>query len=184
VAEVESQDRYLTEYAGDVVEFLVDQHEELRTLLARVLAASGPQRQRAWEAARTALERHEAAEEAVLRPLTRQAPGGDALAEARTREEDRASQALALLERYEVDSVSFETEFRTLQEAVLSHAEKEETAEFPLVRRTHDAGTLRRARRAVEEAEAGRRPGPVVPDGGGGLGALLGRARQLFPRHR
>jgi len=178
---VESQGFYLTEYAGDVVEFLVEQHDELRGLLPRVLAATGPERQRAFDAARAALARHEAAEEAVLRPLTREAPGGDGLAEARTIEEERATQALELLERYDVDSVPFETEFRTFMEAVLEHAEKEETAEFPLLRRTHDPDTLRRARRAVEEAEAGRRPEPVTADEHGGtFAALRERARRLF----
>jgi Hemerythrin HHE cation binding domain len=176
---VESQDRYLTEYAGDVVEYLVDQHDELRTLLARVLGATGPARQRAFDAARAALARHEAAEQAVLRRLTAEAPGGQALAEARTREEDRAAQALALLERYDVDSVLFETEFREFEGAVLEHADKEETVEFPLLRRTHDPDTLRRARRAIEEAEAGREPGPVS-EGGGTFAALLERARRLF----
>jgi hemerythrin-like domain-containing protein len=168
---VESQNRYLTEYAGDVVELLVEQHEEVRTLLARVLGATGRERQRAFDAARAALARHEAAEEAVLRPLTERAPGGATLAAARTREEERATQALELLEKYDVDGVPFETEFRTFQEAVLEHAEKEETAEFPLLRRTYDPDTLRRARRAVEEAEAGRRPEPVTPDDGGTFGA-------------
>ena len=153
----------------------------MRTLLARVLGVEGRDRRRAFEAARDALTRHEAAEEAVLRPLTGRAPGGDALAAARTREEERATQALELLETYDVDGVAFETEFRTFQEAVLEHAEKEETAEFPLLRRTYDADTLRRARRAVEEAEAGRRPEPVTPGGDGGtFASLLARARRLF----
>lgn len=177
---MDSQDRYLTEYAGDVVEFLVDQHDELRTLMARVLGATGPDRQRAFDAARAALARHEAAEEAVLRPLTREAPGGGDLAGHRTGEEEHAASALAVLERYDVDGVPFETEFRSFEEAVLQHAEKEETVEFPLLRRTYDADTLRRARRAVEEAEAGRKPGPVLDDEGGTFAGLLERARRLF----
>lgn len=178
---MDTQDRYLREYAGDVVELLVEQHEEVRTLMARVLGARGPERRRAFEEARAALTRHEEAEEAVLRPLTRKAPGGDALAEARAGEEDRASQALAMLERLDVDGVPFETEFRELLEAVLAHAEKEETAEFPLLRRTYDADTLRRARRAVEDVEAGRKPEPVKADGGAPA-SLLQRARRLFGR--
>lgn len=173
---MDTQDRYLREYAGDVVELLVEQHEELRTLMARVLGARGPERRRAFDEARAALTRHEAAEETVLRPLTRRAPGGDALAEARAGEEDRAAQALAMLERLDVDGVPFETEFRELLEAVLAHAEKEETAEFPLLRRSYDPDTLRRARRAVEDAEAGRKPVQVAPSDGG----LVARIRRLF----
>lgn len=179
---MDSQDRYLTEYAGDVVEYLVERHEELRTLMARVLDVKGAERRRAFDEARAALTRHEEAEEAVLRPLTRQAPGGEALAGARADEEDRAAQSLALMERYDADGVPFETEFRALLEAVLAHAEKEETLEFPLLRRTYDADTLRRARRAVEQAEAGRRPEPVTvgQEGGGVLAGLLRRVRRIF----
>lgn len=178
---MDSQNWYLTEYAGDVVELLVDQHDELRTLMARVLDAKGRDRRRAFDEARRALARHEAAEEAVLRPLTRTAPGGEELAGARTGEEERATDALAMLERLDVDGVPFETEFRELLEAVLAHAEKEETVEFPLLRRTYDPETLRRARRAVEDAEAGRRPEPVrAGEDGGSFAGLLARARRLF----
>ena len=72
-----SQDRYAVEYAGDVVELLTDQHEQLKLLMTRVLAVSGPQRKQLFDEVRDTLARHEAAEEAVVRPLTRSAPGGD-----------------------------------------------------------------------------------------------------------
>jgi hypothetical protein len=47
-----SQDWYLTEYAGDVVDYLTDQHDELQTLLGTVLPASGRRRQAAFDAVR------------------------------------------------------------------------------------------------------------------------------------
>ena len=172
-----SQDRYLTEYAGDVVEYLVDQHEEMKGLMSRVLSAHGEQRQHAFDAVRAALARHEAAEEAVVRPLTREAPGGEDQAAARDGEEDRAEDALATLEQLDVDSSAFETQFRELQDAVLGHADMEETQEFPLLRRSHGPEALRAARVAVERAEAGERPAPV---GHGTFASMLERARRLF----
>jgi hypothetical protein len=176
---VNSQDRYVVEYAGDVVEFLTDQHEQLKALMPRVLLVTGEERRRLFDEVRETLARHEAAEEAVLRPLTRQAPGGDAQAAGRTQEEDRARDQLGLIERFDVDTPGFEVEYQELQEAVLRHAEHEETEEFPLLRRTHDAATLREARAAVERVEAGERP---APDGHGTFASMLERARELFTR--
>jgi hypothetical protein len=167
------------EYEGDVVTFLVHQHDELKGLLSRVLGTQGAERQEAFDAVRESLARHEAAEEEVLRPLTRGAPGGDEEAAMRTGEEDRATEALALLERLDVGSIPFEVQFRTFEEAVLRHAEQEETHEFPLLRRTHDPETLRRARVAVEAVESGRRPPST---GRSTFAELLEQARRLFTR--
>jgi hemerythrin superfamily protein len=177
---VQSQDFYLTEYADDVVAYLVAQHDEVRDLLGRVQSTRGDERQQAFDEAREALARHEAAEEAVLRPLIRAVPDGDREADERTEEEERTREALALIEQYDVDSVAFETQFRLLSEAVLRHAEREEQVEFPLLRRTHDPDTLRRARVAVEQVEAGRRPQSVGEPRRHTFAAMLERARQRF----
>jgi iron-sulfur cluster repair protein YtfE (RIC family) len=170
------EDRYAVEYAGDVVELLTDQHERLKALMGRVVAARGEERQALFDEVRATLAHHEAAEEAVVRPLTRRAPGGEEQAATRTGEEDRAKDALALMEELDVDSPGFEVQYQELQEAVLRHAEMEETLEFPLLRRSHDPATLREARTAVERVEAGERPHT------GTFSSLLEHARGLFSR--
>jgi len=175
-----SQDWYATEYAGDVVDLLVGQHDEIKSLMGRVLSASGENRQRAFDAVRETLARHEAAEEAVLRPLVREAPGGVEEAGQRTHEEDRAKTTLSELEQLDVASIPFEVLFRDLEKAVLLHAEKEQTLEFPLLRQAHDPATLRRARAAVEEVEAGR---SHAEKHRGTFAEMLDHARRLFP-HR
>jgi Hemerythrin HHE cation binding domain len=174
-----SQDRYVVDYAGDVVELLVDQHEQLGVLMSRVLAVSGAERRELFDQVRDLLARHEAAEEAVVRPLTRAAPGGDQQAASRDAEETSAEELIALIEGYDVDSPAFEVEFQELQESVRRHAEEEETEEFPLLRRSHDPATLREARAAVERVEAG---GAAEEPGHRTFGALLDRARDLFSR--
>jgi hemerythrin superfamily protein len=176
---MDSQDRYVVQYAGDVVELLTDQHEQVEDLMSRVLAASGAERRALFDQVRETLAGHEAAEEAVLRPLTRSAPGGDEQAAGRTAEEKSAEDLLGLVERYDVDTPAFEVEYQELQEAVRRHAEHEETQEFPLLRRTHDPATLREARAAVERVEAG---GTAGPSGHGTFAAMLERARDLFAR--
>jgi hemerythrin superfamily protein len=172
-----TQDRYVVDHAGDVVEFLTDQHQQLKDVMSRVLAATGAERRALFYQVRETLARHEAAEEAVLRPLTRAAPGGEEQAASRTHEEKSAEDLLGLIEQFDVDTPAFETEYAELQEAVLRHAEEEETQEFPLLRRTHDAATLREARAAVERVEAG---GPADASGHGTFSAMLQRARALF----
>jgi hypothetical protein len=172
-----SQDRYVEEYAGDVVELLTDQHEQLGVLMSRVLTVSGAERRELFDRVRETLARHEAAEEAVVRPLTRAAPGGEQQAAGRTAEEKTAEGLLGVFEGYDVDSPAFEVSFQELQEAVRRHAEEEETEEFPLLRRSHDAATLREARAAVERVEAG---GRAEEPGHPTFRALLDRARDLF----
>jgi hypothetical protein len=156
---VHSQDWYTTHYADDVVEHLTNEHDEIRLLMGRVLPASGSDRVRAVEAVRELLTRHEAAEAAVLRPLVRSLGGGEAEAAERTREEDRVLRMLRRLEQLDVGSIPFSVLFRELEEAVSRHLENEQTTEFTLLRRGCDPETLRRARLAVEEFEAGESPG-------------------------
>jgi hemerythrin superfamily protein len=175
-----SQDWYTTEYADDVVDYLAEQHDHIKSLMGRVLSSSGADRQRAFDAARETLARHEAAEEAVLRPLVREVPGGEEEAGQRTFEESRAKETLGELEQLDVDSIPFEVLFRDLEKAVLVHAENEQTLEFPLLRQTHDPDTLRRARAAVEEVEAGRTP--WEEQHGRTFAEMLDRARRLFAR--
>jgi hemerythrin superfamily protein len=173
-----SQDWYAAEYAGDVVDYLTEQHDHIKALMGRVLPASGAERQRAFDAVRETLARHEAAEEAVLRPLVREVPGGEEEAAQRTFEETPAKETLGELEQLDVDSIPFEVLFRDLDEAVLVHAENEQTLEFPLLRQTHDPDTLRRARAAVEDVEAGRTS--RGEQRGGTFAEMLDRARGLF----
>jgi hemerythrin superfamily protein len=148
--------------ARDVVAFLVAQHEQLTVLLNGVLGHSGDERQRQFDLARELLARHETGEEMIVRPLTREAPNGTAVAGARMAEENQAKEVLARLEEMDVDSDEFVALFTTFRRAVLDHARAEERDEFPLLRLTADPDALVQARRRVERAEqlAPTRPHP------------------------
>jgi iron-sulfur cluster repair protein YtfE (RIC family) len=150
-----SQSWYTTEYAGDVVDRLTGEHDELRARLGRVLPVSGAERREAFAVLRNALTEHEAAEGSVVRPLTREAPGGDEVAGKRSQEEEHVRAALAVIEQHDVDSVPFEVQFRELEEAVRTHLEKEEKEEFPLLRQTFSPDTLRRAAAALDGDDGG-----------------------------
>jgi hypothetical protein len=169
--------------ARDVVDFLVAQHEQLTVLLTGVLVHSGGERQRRFDLARDLLARHEAAEEMIVRPLTRHAPHGDAVATARIAEEHGAELVLARLEAMDVDSDEFERTFTAFRQSVLDHAAAEERDEFPLLRKHTDPAALATARQRVEVAErsAPAPPGPSEqPTTVGPFAALVDRARDAF----
>src|SRR3954451_9948620 len=146
--------RAIPDDASDVIEFLLAQHQQVRGLLADVLASSGEERQRSFDSAREMLARHETAEEMIVRPLTRKAPGGQRVAEGRMEEENEAKKVLADLEKMDVDSAEFTRMFTDFRQAVLSHATAEETQEFPLLRQNTDPDALVKARDRVKRAEA------------------------------
>jgi hypothetical protein len=182
-----SQVQHDVDDARDVVQFLIAQHGELKVLLSGVLGSSGDTRQRYFDQAREMLARHETGEEMIVRPLTRDAPNGAAVADARMAEENEAKQVLARLEEMDVDSPEFETLFTEFRQSVLEHAEAEERDEFPLLRQNTDPEALAKARQRVERAEAmaPTHPHPsakttVANYVAGPFAAMLDRAKDAF----
>ncbi len=111
----------------DVVGFLKEQHEQIKTMFADVIAARGEERQRAFIALRRLLAVHETAEEEIVHPAARRAlPDGEAIVDARLKEENEAKKALTELEKLDVDSAEFDTKFQTPKSDVIAHAESEE----------------------------------------------------------
>ena len=175
--------------AGDVIQFLLTQHQQISTLLDSVLSSSGEARQRAFDDVRELLARHETAEEMIVRPMTRKAPHGEQVADGRMAEENEAKEVLADLEKMDVDSAEFTAKFTEFRQSVLAHAEAEETQEFPLLRQTSDADALAKARSAVETAEkmAPTHPHPSAKSTSmnyvaGPFAAMLDRARDAFSK--
>src|SRR3954452_19057488 len=173
--------------ATDVVEFLMNQHQQVRGLLDDVLSAAGPERQQYFDAVREMLARHETAEEMIVRPLTRKAPGGEEVAQGRMDEENEAKEVLASLEKMDITSAEFTAKFSEFRQSVLTHAQAEETQEFPLLRQNTDAEALQKARDRVKRAEA---MAPTHPHPSartttmnyvaGPFAAMLDRARDAF----
>jgi hemerythrin superfamily protein len=175
--------------ADDVVQFLSAQHEQIRSLLDDVLASTGEERQRGFDDVRELLARHETAEEMIVRPLTRKASQGDEVADARMAEENEAKKVLANLEKMDVDSTEFTTDFTAFRQSVRAHAEAEETLEFPILRETSDPKALEKARSAVQAAErmAPTHPHPSAKTTtmnyvAGPFAAMLDRARDAFSK--
>ena len=140
---------------GNVVEQLRAQHEQVRAAIYGVAeTTTADSRQDAFDRLRDLLEKHEAAEESVVHPLTGSLEDGEAVAEARTEEENEAKQLLAELEELDIASVEFARTFETFAQAVLTHAQREEGEEFPLLQRRLDAAKLSTMEGQLLDAES------------------------------
>lgn len=139
----------------DVIGFLKNQHEQIKALFESVLAASGSERATGFAKLKNLMAAHEAAEETVVHPAAeRTLSGGHAEVAARLKEEAKAKEALSTLATLDVNSTDFESKLRTLQKAVLSHAESEEKEEFDRLATQLGDKELKDMRKAVEVVEA------------------------------
>ena len=138
----------------DVVDLLLSQHNEARSLFGRIRGTTGKARKGSFQRLVNLLAVHETAEEMVVYPAVRSTgPDGDRLADARTAEESEAKEALSDLERTDIDSPEFDSKLKAFEELVDGHARKEEQGIFPLLRRFHTPEQLARMADALQAAE-------------------------------
>jgi hemerythrin superfamily protein len=173
----------------EVVAFLKAQHNLIEDMFDEVLHASDPQaREKPFVELRQLLAVHETAEEMVVHPRVRREAGtGDAIVDARLTEEHDAKELLSQIEKLDITSQQFIEELTKLRNAVLDHAQHEESEEFPVLKREVDADDLKWMGRAVRAAEA---IAPTRPHAGvesvklnlavGPFASMLDRARDLI----
>lgn len=172
----------------DVVDFLVSQHEQIKSLFAQTLSASGRSREEAFIELRRLLAVHETAEEEVVHPRAkRKVSNGAAVVDKRLHEEHEAKTALQKLEKLDVDSEEFTRLLTELRDAVIDHAEHEERDEFAQLGQELSSDELERMGRAAKLAEA---IAPTRPHAGvesqaanlaaGPFAAMLDRARDAI----
>jgi hemerythrin superfamily protein len=172
----------------DVVSLLKQQHQQIKSLFAATLQASGEQRERSFFELRRLLAVHETAEEQVVHPKAKdEVPDGDSIVQARLDEEQEAKEALAELEDLDPDSPEFTDKLTALQRDVIEHAEHEEHDEFEKLGEVLDADQLRRLAKLVSTVEdmAPTRPHPHVQGRaanliGGPFAAMMDRARDAL----
>jgi hypothetical protein len=139
----------------DVVDFLVSQHEQIKTLFAETLAASAKDREKAFVELRRLLAVHETVEEEIVHPRAkRKIANGQAVVKQRLDEEHEAKTMLQKLEKLDVDSPEFTRLLTELREAVLDHAEQEEIDEFSRLAGELSSQELETMGRAAKLAEA------------------------------
>jgi succinate dehydrogenase flavin-adding protein (antitoxin of CptAB toxin-antitoxin module) len=170
----------------DVVERLLEQHDEIKSLFSETQRAQGPAKQELFEDLVRLLAVHESAEEAVVHPLARRKlEAGEQVIEQRLEEEDRAKKELADLYDMGVDHPDFDRRLEAFASEVIAHATKEEGEEFLRLRGTVDADTLRRLAGALVAAEkvAPTRPHRNAPESAAG-NLLAGPPMAMFDRVR
>lgn len=172
----------------DVVDFLVGQHEQIKSLFAKTLSSSGKQREEAFVELRRMLAVHETAEEEIVHPRAkRKIPSGDTVVGKRLAEEHEAKTVLTELEKLDVDSKEFTDKLTKLRDAVLDHAGHEEAEEFAKLSEELTADELENMGRAAKLAEA---LAPTRPHAGvesqvanlmaGPFAAMIDRARDAI----
>jgi uncharacterized protein (DUF2236 family) len=170
----------------DVVELLVDQHNQIRQMFGEMENAQGGRKRELFEDLVRLLAIHETAEEEVVHPVSRRTiDAGAQVVDARLHEEDQAKHMLAELYDLGPDKPEFDIRFQALKQAVIQHAEREERDEFGQLRQKVDADQLRRMADAVRMAErtAPTRPHPRTPESAVG-NLLAGPPLAVFDRIR
>ena len=150
----------------DVISLLAQDHEAIKERFFELGHADPDVRgQLFWELT-DQLVRHEVGEEVVVYPALRHEPGGDAIAEARRREESEAEELMARLEKLDPTTEEFRGAIRDLESAVLAHAEKEEAEVFPLLAANEESGYLALLGQKFkgEKLAAPNHPHPHAPD--------------------
>jgi len=146
---------------------LRQQHESVKQMFNELLAATGGQRAELFDCLRATLATHETAEEIVVYPRLRKlGTEGDSVADARIAEEDEAKSVLADLERLDANSSEFDGMLREFHNAVLEHAEAEESSVFPLLEQSVDGDELQQMADRIKKAErmAPTHPHPHGPN--------------------
>lgn len=139
----------------NVVDLLLDQHQQIKTLFGQVATAHGAEKRERFEELVRLLAVHETAEEEVVHPTARRKiTEGDQVVDRRLHEEDEAKRALAELYDLGVEHPEFDRRLAELADAVIMHATHEEQEEFPYLRQELSEEQLRRMAGAVRAAEA------------------------------
>jgi len=170
----------------DVVDLLLEQHDEIKSLFSELQSVEGPVRRELFEDLVRLLAVHESAEETVVHPVARRKlEGGEQVVEQRLEEEDRAKKELADLYDMGVDHPDFDRRLAAFAEDVIQHATREEADEFLRLRGAVDADQLRRMAGALKAAEtaAPTRPHPNAPESAAG-NVLTGPPMAVFDRVR
>ena len=115
----------------DLIELLLQDHKAAEELLGQV-GQPGRDQAEVFHDIVHDLVGHEIAEEEIVYPAVRSdVPGGDALADARIGEQQKAEELMAKMEDMDTGSAEFTQSLITLRDEALAHAKAEEAEVFP-----------------------------------------------------
>ena len=150
-----------------VVDLLLQDHREVKAAFARFETAD---RTKWWDMFQDLvndLVRHEVAEEEIVFPAARKAiTDGDAVVDSRIAEQSEAEELLSMMEKRGSESPEFAANLAQLRQAVLAHAQAEETTVFqPMARAVDDDQLVKLGSRYTKAKQvAPTHPHPHAPD--------------------
>jgi hemerythrin superfamily protein len=121
-----------TDRAPDVIDEVLNDHEQIKWLLDQVTTQTGDRRTEIFGQLANYLAMHESAEQRVIHPQMERLD--DEVAEERLEEESKGDQMLERLRSMGVDDPEFDSLFAKFRESVLRHAHQEEQQEHPKLR--------------------------------------------------
>ena len=127
---------------ADVIDLLLHQHHEMKRSLAEVETLEGDSKMAAFSRLEKLLSSHESAEQRVVHPVTGDQAGNPELAHDLVHDEDEAMVMMTELHSLGAGNPDFDPRFIALRDAVLGHNGREESEEFPLLRRTQSVQRL------------------------------------------
>jgi hypothetical protein len=141
-------------HGGDVVDLLMARHRQFDELFARVALARGPDRTEEFATLVEFLQRHERVEQEVVHPvLSGLGPEASRIAERTLADEESSARALATLISQGVEHPDFSRGLAELWKSLQSHAAREESDEFAMLRAHVPAEQLLRMATQVRAAE-------------------------------
>ena len=148
-----------------IIEALRQDHDEVRQMFEQLDTATGEERRDLFQRLVGELVRHEVAEEEILRPVSKR-DAGEEIANARIREESQAEELLKEMENLDTGSAEFTASLARLRREVESHAQAEETQEFPMVAAKESPERLEQMGKVYAAAKkaAPTRPHPSTPN--------------------
>ncbi|BBH65291.1 hypothetical protein ACTI_19760 [Actinoplanes sp. OR16] len=120
---------------SDVIDLMLEQHDEIRRLCAGVERSRGPERERRFMELTHLVHLHERSARKVVHPATRNLTAvGDMVGAARLLEGAAIERSLTALHDLGTRHPGFDSGFAALYRAILEHATREELDEFPILR--------------------------------------------------
>jgi hemerythrin superfamily protein len=158
----------------EAVDYLLNQHAQIRAGLREVARAHGPAKAAAFADLRRLITVHETAEQEVLHPRMKDLADVSSL----LGQERHGTRLLAELDRLDPASDEFDSGFTRLAVEIIAHADHEELEEFPVIRERLDHDERLRMGHAlrVAEAAAPRHPQPAAASGT--VSAIVDRVRE------
>lgn len=157
-----------SDHQVDIVDLLLEDHRAVRALLDSFdEAMTSEQREGLFRELTTAVVQHEVAEEIVVYPdLRKLGEPGEAVADLRIQEQADAEALLRSMEQLDVMSDTFTKSFEELSDALIRHAQLEESEVFPYLKRviTEEDRAQMAHRYEHAMATAPTHPHPHTPD--------------------